>query len=208
MSKPKSVEIGTLFGALEVVSKAYSYKSRMACDCKCIHCESVGRRMLKDLFAGKTKSCGCWRQLQPVTQLNGVKIKKCNKCQTTKSLTEFAKQLKGRAHICKACMNKYSKQYRQRPAFKTKRANRRVAKKQQLMQLLGVTSCSRCPENHLVCLDFHHTEDNKEHSVCTLLKDGKASFALALEEARKCIVLCSNCHRKEHHPDIATVVIS
>jgi hypothetical protein len=60
MSKPKTVELGQRFGTLVVISEPYSYKQRMACDCKC-DCSTIGRRALKDLLTGKSKNCGCLR---------------------------------------------------------------------------------------------------------------------------------------------------
>lgn len=58
-------------------------------------------------------------------------------------------------------------------------------------------SCSRCDENHPATLDFHHTSDNKEANVAQLVADGNRERLL--KEIKKCIVLCSNCHRKEHY---------
>jgi hypothetical protein len=60
MSKPLTIKMGQRFGTLVVVSKPYSYKERMACNCKC-DCGKVGRRAIRDLLIGKTKNCGCLR---------------------------------------------------------------------------------------------------------------------------------------------------
>jgi len=58
--------------------------------------------------------------------------------------------------------------------------------------------CARCGEDHYSCLDFHHKSE-KSFSI-----HGGASAGFSkeriLEEASKCIVLCANCHRKEHNP--------
>ena len=59
--------------------------------------------------------------------------------------------------------------------------------------------CSRCEENHISCLEFHHLDRSlKEYTVSNIIK---SSLKKALEEMKKCIVLCSNCHRKEHWND-------
>ena len=58
--------------------------------------------------------------------------------------------------------------------------------------------CSRCPENYWACLDFHHLYD-KDESVNKLV-GRMVSKNRVLEEIDKCVVLCANCHRKEHHP--------
>lgn len=57
--------------------------------------------------------------------------------------------------------------------------------------------CSRCPENHPACLDFHHICGNKTKNVAKMVTE-KLSMKTIMQEIAKCIVLCSNCHRKEH----------
>ena len=53
-----------------------------------------------------------------------------------------------------------------------------------------------CGENHISCLEFHHLDPTvKEGAVSNLIR---VSFERALKEIEKCIVLCSNCHKKEH----------
>lgn len=59
--------------------------------------------------------------------------------------------------------------------------------------------CSRCEENHISCLEFHHLDPNeKEYTVASMIK---CSFEKIQKEMKKCIVLCSNCHKKLHWDD-------
>ena len=58
--------------------------------------------------------------------------------------------------------------------------------------------CSRCPENHLACLTFHHLEPSNKHSDVTAMVQGGSKIEKILAEIEKCIVLCANCHAKEH----------
>src|SRR5271166_491154 len=57
--------------------------------------------------------------------------------------------------------------------------------------------CSRCPERHSACLTFHHLGD-KDMDVSRMVGDGR-SVEVILTEIAKCIVLCANCHAKEHY---------
>jgi len=58
--------------------------------------------------------------------------------------------------------------------------------------------CTKCEQNHPAALDFHHTDPSKkENLVSKLVSNG--CFAAAMKEAKKCIVLCANCHRIHHH---------
>ena len=52
-----------------------------------------------------------------------------------------------------------------------------------------------CSEKDHVCLDLHHMRD-KHDNVAELVR--AASIRKILLELPKCIVVCSNCHRKLH----------
>ena len=62
-------------------------------------------------------------------------------------------------------------------------------------------SCVKCGENHPATLDFHHHTPNKDNiKISVLLKNN--AYKKAIEEIMtKCIVLCSNCHRKHHYEE-------
>jgi hypothetical protein len=59
--------------------------------------------------------------------------------------------------------------------------------------------CSRCPEQHPACIQFHHPNDDKELGVSQWV--GRGDKERVLEEIAKCIPLCGNCHAKEHWKD-------
>jgi hypothetical protein len=55
-----------------------------------------------------------------------------------------------------------------------------------------------CPENHPACLDFHHKNPKqKDFEIACAIRQGWTKPRI-LEEIEKCIVVCSNCHRKLH----------
>ena len=56
--------------------------------------------------------------------------------------------------------------------------------------------CQNCHYNKcLSALEFHHTDDNKDRNVRDFVR---GSLSKAIKEAKKCILLCANCHREEH----------
>jgi len=55
--------------------------------------------------------------------------------------------------------------------------------------------CKLCSEDEPVCLEFHHTDDNKNANVGSLATGGYAKETV-LKEIQKCDLLCANCHRK------------
>lgn len=59
--------------------------------------------------------------------------------------------------------------------------------------------CQRCDAKHPACLDFHHVDsEDKELGVSQMISYGYSVDSLR-EEIENCVVLCANCHRKEHY---------
>ncbi|NQY74486.1 MAG: hypothetical protein HRT90_06955 [Candidatus Margulisbacteria bacterium] len=115
--------------------------------------------------------------------------KKCSDCKEEKLLSEFYTQSdrKNGASSCKQCFNKYCTQ-------------RWIDRKMQAIEYKGC-KCQDCPASHpeepYVIFDFHHL-DPKEKDV-SWNKLRLRSWEKIKEELDKCILLCSNCHRKRHH---------
>ena len=88
------------------------------------------------------------------------------------------------------------------PANKSKHQKmvhrRRQAISEYVVEIKNELGCSRCSETEPCCLDFHHIYDNKLIDISKLSRMGW-SWKRIDEEIAKCIILCSNCHRKEHH---------
>lgn len=57
--------------------------------------------------------------------------------------------------------------------------------------------CAHCGEKDPVCLEFHH-KDPAEKDLAIATGMSRWSRKRLEEEIAKCIVLCSNCHKKEH----------
>jgi hypothetical protein len=55
-------------------------------------------------------------------------------------------------------------------------------------------------DRNFSALEFHHTEPNAEEFQLDLRSLSNRSWARILEEAKKCILVCSNCHKEIHNP--------
>ena len=64
--------------------------------------------------------------------------------------------------------------------------------------------CSRCPESDPRALCFHHLDPARKDF--DIKSAGLAQLYLLKKEMDKCIVLCSNCHNKEHYKPYDEVV--
>jgi hypothetical protein len=72
--------------------------------------------------------------------------------------------------------------------------------KEQWREYKATLACVKCGQNHPATFDFHHIDSStKEDSVNRLVK--YRAFKRAMEEVKKCIVLCANCHRIHHHEE-------
>lgn len=60
--------------------------------------------------------------------------------------------------------------------------------------------CEKCGEKHPATLDFHHLDPTtKEYNIgATIHMGNPAEVSKVWDEIAKCVVLCANCHRKEH----------
>lgn len=60
-------------------------------------------------------------------------------------------------------------------------------------------ACERCGFSDPRALDFHHRDPSTKLFAVARAPTEKGSKATVLAEVAKCIVLCANCHRIEHH---------
>lgn len=69
--------------------------------------------------------------------------------------------------------------------------------KQKLIDYHG-GKCVKCGYDRCVAaLEFHHTEP--EHKDFGIGKYGTRSLKRLIEETKKCILVCSNCHKEIHY---------
>ena len=67
------------------------------------------------------------------------------------------------------------------------------------MNIKKTLKCSICGEDRWWVLDFHHTDPNKKEKHISHLIESPKKLQ---EELKKCIVVCSNCHRDLHYKKI------
>lgn len=128
----------------------------------------------------------------------------CTEClETNPENFHFKNKSTGKRHAkCKKCFNEWRKLwYRQNKQYYIDNSREnykryRARNRENLAEYLKDKKCSRCPESESCCLDFHHL-GNKTDTVSDLSGKG-VPWKKVLEEIQKCIILCANCHRKEH----------
>jgi len=96
------------------------------------------------------------------------------------------------------------REYRRKWYSKNKKSEKEhiVRRKKEIrkwfLEFRSKLKCTKCGENHPATLDFHHKKGIKENNITYMVYYGY-SIERIKKEMEKCVVLCSNCHRKEHH---------
>ena len=63
--------------------------------------------------------------------------------------------------------------------------------------------CERCGYNgNLAALDFHHRDPQTKNFQIDLRSFSNTNLDTLKEELDKCDLLCANCHREIHHPNL------
>jgi len=58
--------------------------------------------------------------------------------------------------------------------------------------------CFYCEERHKACLDYHHL-NRTQKKMCISKAINDRTLGFIKRKIEKCIVLCSNCHKKLHY---------
>lgn len=91
------------------------------------------------------------------------------------------------------------KHYRANKEYYYEKKDRRLKKiKEWYVGMKSTLVCSKCGENHPSCMEFHHLDPaEKDLHVSHGALHGWGIERIK-REIEKCVVLCSNCHRKLH----------
>ena len=111
----------------------------------------------------------------------------CSKCKEWKELSEFNSKGDQKHGYCRPCLYVYQ-------------SERWKNRKKKAVQLMG-GACNKCGYcRNYSALEFHHLDPSiKEFHFD---KGRRYSWEKCLNELKKCILLCSNCHKEEHHPEM------
>jgi len=88
--------------------------------------------------------------------------------------------------------------HRNKEKRQKKNRENKASAKEKWKAFKSTLACVQCGQNHPATLDFHHIERHPSNRKVNKLLTNKA-YLQAMEETKKCMVLCSNCHRIHHH---------
>ena len=106
----------------------------------------------------------------------------CRKCGDfdARNLKPHARMPWGYSLICRSC--------------KTGADKKRSAYTWNVINYLKSLGCQSCSEDAAETLQLHHVTKKKYHPTAHVT----SAYATRIKELSKCVVLCANCHCKEH----------
>jgi hypothetical protein len=131
-------------------------------------------------------------------------MKQCPKCTAIKPVSEFNKNKAkpdGLQRICRVCSREadrksYKKTFSEQPKIRLDRNKSTRLRKMEWLNNHRKPGCAKCGESRIHVIDFHHIDPSqKEFSI----GDNQANYEMLKEEIKKCVLLCSNCHRDFHY---------
>jgi hypothetical protein len=133
-------------------------------------------------------------------------MKICSKCKNEKEESEFFFKNKEKNILhscCKECKREidkisYNENKNNRKVKVRKLANENIIKVRNFfVEYKKTKKCEICGESRWYVLDFHHIKE-KKYEIADLVKRG-CSLKTLIEELKKCIPVCANCHREIHY---------
>lgn len=87
------------------------------------------------------------------------------------------------------------------PNYYKKQQERAWSRKLELIRLMG-GKCSKCGyDKNIAALDFHHINPKEKEFQLDSRHLSNTHMDKIIEEAKKCVLLCANCHREVHYPE-------
>lgn len=124
-------------------------------------------------------------------------FKVCSSCRSSKPVSDFNKKRSGLQPNCRDCSKAISRD------FYLANKDKHFARNKERKKLLAYyvigrmkDGCVDCGEKDPVVLDFDHVTGEKVAGISTLLRYGMSKTKIDLE-IEKCVVRCSNCHRRK-----------
>ena len=123
----------------------------------------------------------------------------CCKCRTQDPAAFPPSALKAnRGTFCRDCHRKYNATQYGPEYWRAAQQKNRALKQDFVRQEKVNRGCARCEEKHPACLEFHHRDQKAKQFTISIAAQRNWNLERIIEEIKKCDVLCSNCHRKEH----------
>jgi hypothetical protein len=128
-------------------------------------------------------------------------MKTCIDCNQSKLSDEFPfdKSRNRYLSVCKKCIAIRTEAYRQQNKDKWKEQSKNHSlKRKNVIDEWKSQGCNKCGDKRHYVIDAHHLDSTKkDFSIGTSMR----GINVTKTELKKCIPLCSNCHREFHYQE-------
>jgi len=103
---------------------------------------------------------------------------------------------------CKLCRRKKTREnyHKNKEKWNITHNKTRDIKKNKIIEFKqNSNGCEKCGEKRYYLLDFHHL--NNSEKIFQIAQGEQKGWNKIEQEIKKCILLCSNCHREFHHQE-------
>lgn len=128
-------------------------------------------------------------------------MKKCTDCKQEKQTEQFPfdKSRNRYLSVCKSCTSRRTQGYRKDNLSKWKQYDKnKHLKIKEVVNEWKIQGCSKCGDKRHYVIDAHHLDPTKKDYA---IGDAATSPNKIQLELKKCIPLCSNCHREFHYQE-------
>jgi predicted HNH restriction endonuclease len=116
-------------------------------------------------------------------------LKKCKKCGEIKTINDFyIRKRGGHRHFCKECQNRDT-------------SLMSVVKKKKIVEIMGGKCCECGYDKYYGSLEMHHKDPKEKEFSWNNIRFRK--WDIVLNEIKKCILVCSNCHKEIHAKNLS-----
>ena len=170
-------------------------------------CAWCGSEFWKTQYAKRrfcSKQCIAEDRRSRLPKFDAENEKYCSKCKTVKTRGEFranASRWDGLQVWCLLCESKNKARWykenveKVRPRLIQNKKDRREEQRKIVWEYLVSHPCVDCGEKDPVVLDFDHVSGKKKRNVSMML--GTHTSKAMMKEISKCVIRCSNCHRRK-----------
>jgi hypothetical protein len=131
-------------------------------------------------------------------------MKTCSSCKQEKSFENFLYDKSRNRYFstCKKCAAIKTDNYRKKhPEKWRKNTANHAVKYDKLILEWKSQGCQKCRETRPHTIDAHHINPKEKNFMVGTVRRG---IKITTEELKKCIPLCSNCHRDFHYQEKRT----
>lgn len=121
-------------------------------------------------------------------------MKQCGSCKLLKEFSEFHRRGNGYQSVCKDCRRLFDKKWTSDPKRKEQIAKYKLEVVNYFAEIKATNPCTDCGKIYLPCQMAwdHLPQYPKMANLADLIKNGAKKAAL--EEIKKCELVCHNCH--------------